>query len=190
MTDDDLTFVLMGTQYEFKPLSGPLEQTPRPDFFADFGYALAAWSRMEHLLTLLVIHINKKASSAILHEPDPQAKFTKLLKLYGKWMGRHPEFAPMRSPHSEVFFQGLLKQADIRNEFAHGAVSHYDEATGDFKLLLTKRVGPDTWRMRETKYAGEVLKRFSHLTNLAHRHFVEVAKALFEKIDPPPTRTP
>lgn len=190
MTDDGLTFVLMGTQYEFMPLSGPLEQTPRPRFFADFGYALAAWSRMEHLLTSLVIHINKKASSAILHEPDPQAKFTGLLKLYGKWIRRHPEFAPLGSPHSEAFFLGLFKQAEIRNEFVHGTITHYDEATGEFKLVHTKRIAPDTWRMRDTTYPGEVLKRFSDRTNLAHLHFVEVAKVLFEKMDPPPTHTP
>jgi hypothetical protein len=182
---DNLTFILKGTGYVFKPLSGPLEQTPHPKFFADLGYALAAWARMEHLLAVLVIHINKKASSSILHEPDPQSKFSKLLRLYAKWLKKHPSYAHLKTQHDAAFFQGLFQQAELRNVFTHGVVTSYDEITGEFTLAHLKRIGADTWKFREVQYSGQALEKFSDLTNLAHRHFVEVAKAQFEEVEPP-----
>jgi len=185
----DPTFTLKGTQYTFKPLSGPLEETPRPKIFSDIGYALASWARMEHLLTTLVIHINKQKSSAILHDPDPSSKFAKLLGLYGKWLGKHSAYAHLKTPHDKAFFTGLFEMAKFRNALAHGVLILCNEATGKFRLLSLSRIGVDTWKAREDEYEIEALKRFSELTNIAHRRFIEVAELLFEKVDPPQSQS-
>ena len=84
-----------------------------------------------------------------------------------------------------VFFHGLFQQAELRNGFTHGVVTSYDETTGEFTLAHLKRIRPDEWKFREVAYSGQALEKFSDLTNLANRHFVEVAKVLFEKVDPP-----
>src|SRR5688572_4819112 len=73
---------LMGEDYKFSPTGGPIDSPKEnADLFCTLGLAQAAWSRMEHMVTVLALHLNKEEASAALHDPDPADAFRRKLKL-------------------------------------------------------------------------------------------------------------
>ncbi len=185
MSNYDPTFVLRGTQIRFSPLGGPLDEAPASLFFADLGYALAAWARMEHMLTCLALHVNKVTASPALHQEDPNTKFSELVKLLRKWISKHHAYANVRSPSDPKFFESLLEMARFRNELVHGSLNAIDEKSGEFHMLQIQRTGRNQWKAKNVTYKIEGLKLLADLSNLAHRHFVELGKAIFEKENEP-----
>jgi hypothetical protein len=55
--------------FEFWPTGGPIDGGPENDhLFALLGRASAAWSRMELLLDIILLHTNKSSESAELYD--------------------------------------------------------------------------------------------------------------------------
>jgi len=120
------TFKLRGGKFTFTPLDGPIDQEPRSPLFDEIGHAILACARLEFLVTALVMHVNKEGASKALHDPDPWATHKALLKLLFKWLREHPEYATLAPMHDEKFYDALLADADLRNEFAHSFLESID----------------------------------------------------------------
>jgi len=187
------TFRLRGRNYTFTPLGGPLDQEPQHPLFHQLGYALACWSRMEHMLTTLVIHINKEAASKSLYDPDPQAKFSGMIRLLRKWISQHPGYSHISSPDEDAkFFEILLEESKLRNELAHSFLQAINPATGSFTMCRLQRKGKNEWEPTTTTYSPEAPSYLATQATTAARHFVEIAKILFDPPDAPgsPVQTP
>ena len=186
------TFRLRDREYTFTPLGGPLDQEPQHTLFHELGYALACWARMEHMLTTLVIHINKEAASEALYDPDPQAKFSGMIRLLRKWISQHPGYSHLASPEDARFFEVLLEESNLRNELAHSFLDAIDPTTGSFTMCRLKRTGKNTWEPITTTYLPEAPGYLAKQATTATRHFVEIAKVVFDPPDDPgaPPETP
>jgi hypothetical protein len=175
------TFEIRDTAYAFTPLGGPIDKDPNAPVFAWIGHAIAAQARLEHLVTSLVMHVNKRDASEALHDPDPRHQYKALLKLLRKWLRNHPAYAKHKLFDDDQFYQGLLKDADLRNEFAHGFLEHVDADTGNFTMCILEKHGADEWTARKVIFAPMMPRMLSTQASLATRHFVEVAKMIFEQ---------
>lgn len=183
------TFRLKGTSHQYTPLGGPIDEENKPSVFAEIGHAIAAQSRVEHLVTSLVLHVNKPSASEVLHDPDPSHQYKRLLKLLRKWLTEHPTYKKFEFLSDDKFYTGLLENADTRNNLAHGFIESIDPKDGSFIVCSFKKSGPDTWRVQKTCFAACAPAALSELATLAAYHFVEVAKAIFERpetSEPPP----
>ena len=155
--------------------------------YSDIGHAIAAQSRVEHLVTSLVLHINKASASEVLHDPDPSHQYKRLLKLLRKWPTKHPDYARFEFLSDDKFYTGLLENADTRNKFAHGFLDSIDPTDGSFIVCGFKKSGEDLWSVHKTCFAAGAPSALSNLAILAAHHFVEVAKVIFER---PETQEP
>jgi hypothetical protein len=180
---DHPTFLLKGGHYTFTPLGGPIDQEPRHHLFEELGHALASWTRMEHMLTTIALHINKEAASQALYDPDPQSKFSGMIRLLRKWISQHPDYKGISSPDDAKFFEVLLEEAKLRNELAHSFLEAIDPETGKFTMCRLRRAGKNTWEPITTTYLPETPAYLGSQATTATRHFVEIAKVVFEPAD-------
>ncbi len=172
------TFRLKDRGYKFKPLGGPLDETTDDPIFRELGYAFIAWSRLEHLLTTLILHINKDAINPLLATEDPPTKFKEMLDFLKKWM-TDSSLAHIRTEHDETLFKGLKELTNTRNEWHHSTLEEVDPKTGDFKMCRLTRIKKNIWQPVTTTYSRLALKTFTEQTIRATKHFVEVAKVIF-----------
>lgn len=175
------TFRLKGSAYPFTPLEGPIDRAPHAKLIAEIGHAMLAFSRLEYMVTTLVLQVNKQAASQTLHDPDPVAKFGALVKLLRRWLTKHPAYTHLTSADDDRFYEALLQDAVLRNELAHGFLESIDHNTGSFTMRHIKRDGRDLWSATTRTYAAKTPTYLGSQATLATRHFVEIAKVIFEK---------
>lgn len=142
-----------------------------------------AWSRLEYIVTALAIHINKKATSEIIYDPDPKTKLRDLLKLVRKWLVRHPEYAGLKSAVDDQFLDLLYKDIDLRNNLVHGFLESVDSRDGTFTVRALKRSGKDTWSALTMTYGVQIPAYLASQATLASRHFTEICKVVFDQGD-------
>jgi hypothetical protein len=171
------------TNYKFTPTGGPID-TPEEsrNLFYALGLAVAAWARMEHTLTAMVMHVNKEAASTVLYEKDPPEAFRRKLKLLRKWLDKHPELETTRSEIDQEFFQSLFDLAEVRNAITHGFIQAFDEPTGEFNLKALKRTGPDVWKFQSADYNIKTLEALTDLSRTANLALLATADTIFATI--------
>lgn len=181
------TYRLSGTNHTFTPFDGPLDKPPPSELLDDIGRAIMAFSRLEYIVTALAIHINKRSASAILHDDDPNAKLSSMLKLVRRWLTKHPEYAALADAADPEFFDLLLKEVNLRNEIVHGLLESIDTDAQTFPTRRIKRSGKDNWSAQTGTYSLQTPKYLASQATLAARHFNELCKALFhaENGEPP-----
>ncbi len=178
------TFALKNSGYRFTPLGGPLDSLPEEHFFHELGYALAAWTRLEHMLTTIILHLNKEEVNINLATEDPPAKFKEMIGFLSKWMS-DPSYAHIRTAHNSVLFDGLKYYAGVRNEWNHSTLESINAQNGDFTMCRLTRKKRGIWEPVTTTYVRSSLSDFATQANRATRHFVEIAKVIFEQPQTP-----
>ena len=179
---DEPSFRLRGSDFSFKPLGGPLDNDPENAWFAAWGRAAAEFARMEHMLAVLVIHINKEAASKVLYEPNPSNSFKALIVILRKWLAEHPDFEAFKDvDEDEKFFDALNEISDRRNDIAHGLLLSVED--GSFKLARIKKAGKDEWRTSVKIFDASMPASIAKLSGIATRHLVEIAKTVFPHED-------
>ena len=160
------SYRLGDTDYEFTPTGGPID-TPSEncDLFFTLGLAVAAWARMEHTLTALVMHVNKEAASATFYEKDPPETFRRKLKLLRKWIEKHDRLEHIRSETYSAFFDRLGELAEVRNSITHGFIQAFDAPSGEFQLKGLRRSDPDVWQFKSTDYNIKMLHVLADLSS-------------------------
>ena len=184
------TFRLAGGTYAFSPIGGPIDQNPRPQLIDDIGFALMSWSRMEFMLTHIVIHINKEGASKTLYNPDPQSKFTGMVKLLRKWLSSHVALAHVTTLYDNSFFDHLIELASVRNEMTHGFLDAIDPTTGIFTMRVMQRVNPNEWKAKSIEFNATTATELAAQSNLAMKHFVAMAETLFPQAPDEQPQTP
>jgi len=103
------------------------------------------------------------------------------VKLLRKWLTKHPNYAEFRQSDDDVFYEALLKSASLRNDIVHGLLESINPDTGEFTMRRIKRVGTDLWSASTATHDANVPKYLASQATLATRHFVEIAKIVFEQ---------
>ena len=173
------TFRLSDTEHTFTPFGGPLDDRAQTALIADIGQAVMAWARLEYILTVLAVHINKRTASSILHHPDPTTKLRGLIKLVRKWLKNHEPFSNFRTPEDDKFFESLLELTDLRNEIVHALLESTDATSKTFTTRRILRTGKDTWSPITAVYSTETPQVLAARATLAARHFIEICKLVF-----------
>lgn len=169
---------MRGSQYEFSPCGGPIDEPDQnAELFVAIGLATAAWGRMEHLLTALVMHLNKAGASEALHDPDPPNAFKRKVKLFEKWINTHPAYSHLKT--NGTFFESLRELADHRNRIAHGHIRSIDKEADTLTIGLLSRSGKDAWSYGTCIMEIPAISEISALANIANRYFTSVADEVF-----------
>lgn len=183
-----LTFKQFGGTLETTPLGGPLDQTPTPDILAAMGAAISSFARLEYMVSVIGLHVNKREANPILFKNDPNSKFPKMLALVRRWLSSHQDYEWTRTELDEFFYTELQKDAEFRNDLAHAFLHAYDQSTGNVELRSIRRTGPSTWQQRAIDTGIAQILGLKDRANLATQHFVEIADSLFQ--NHPPSETP
>lgn len=179
------TFRLAGSDHTFTPIGGPLDDPQRSQLLEDIGRAIMGWARFEYLVTTIAIHVNKQEANAALHDPDPSAKMSSLIKLVQKWITRHPPYAALAPAFDNRLVNVLLEDIKNRNALAHSLLEAVDADTRTLTLRRLKRDGKDEWSACTLTIDLELPSRLAAQANLASRHLVELCKVLFPQDQTP-----
>ena len=181
------TFALRGGKITTTPIGGPLDVSPPPHIVTAIGAAISSFARLEYMVTVIGLHVNKHAADAILYKRDPNSKFPEMLRLVRKWMSCHSAYKQARTSTDDFFYGELQKDTDFRNDLAHAFLHSFDPVTGDAELRSIRRTGKETWEHRAIDTGLIQIKALADQANLATRHFVEIAKLIFDDDQPPQT---
>jgi hypothetical protein len=177
-------YKLRGMPYQFEPTGGPIDDPDHAiDLFRALGLAIAAWARMEHLVTALTIHINKRAASKALHDPVPSNAFRRKLTLLEKWITKHPPYQHLQACGDSAFFEHLAELAIKRNIIVHGHIESYDPVTMILLVRGINSAGKDTWKASTRSFSLTDLSAIAGASNAANNYFASIADELFEKAD-------
>lgn len=176
---------LAGTSYRLRPLHGPLEQLDSDTVYMAIGRFITEWSRMEHLIIALALHLNKKEASPALHDPDPKMAFKRIVALLRRWLTSNTTARPP-APISPAFFDHLIGYSDTRNFLAHGFLS--ERCGGLLTFQSITRSGPAGYEVKSLRIELEAVHQGATLIKQATLALIEIANVVFPKGSAEPPR--
>jgi hypothetical protein len=172
----DRRYRLQGStiDFEFRPTGGPIDDPfPNRKLFAAIGKASAAWARMELMLDIILLHINKESEAAAIYDPRYPRFFKQKLKLMKRWL-RHLKLAADEATFRQTL--AILKElANTRNDVLHSCITSYDRATERFNYISIRFLGDDRFEVKERAFFVEGLNQLYVMANKATLALTEVA---------------
>jgi hypothetical protein len=174
--------------FEFYPSGGPIDRKEGTEaLFELLGRASAAWARMELMLDIILLHINKASESPEIYDPEHPVSFKRKLKLMKRWL-KHPKLAPGRN----IFRKSLaiLKTlADTRNDVLHSHITSFDPQTGRIGFLSLRFLGDDNFQMQSGEYSVERLQALLEMATKSTLALTELADLVMPHGDSPSPQT-
>jgi hypothetical protein len=109
--------------FVFYPSGGPVDAITTDALFQLLGRASAAWARLELMLDVLLLHINKESEAPELYKRHPNT-FKEKVDLLKRWL-KHPKLAP-EADISRRSLSILKELANTRNDVLHSCITAYD----------------------------------------------------------------
>lgn len=167
--------------FAFYPSGGPIDELITTNaLFQLLGRASAAWARLELMLDVLLLHINKESEAPELYKRHPNT-FKEKIDLLRRWL-KHPKLAPEAdiSRRSLSIFKEL---ANTRNDVLHSCITAYDPQTETISFASLQPLGKDNFQLRTGEYSMNRLRVLLSLANNSTLALTEWADLVMPRLE-------
>lgn len=144
-----------------------------------YGFAMAAWARLETHLDALTIHINKPSHDTTLYEGPHPVSFEKKIAVLKRWFNNFQPLSSHKDDMRELTSRLKMLSKEHRNVYFHAIPASYDASKDTIEFHHIRLDRENNLRARHIVVPLASLAAFAELTNMCNDYLSRITQQVF-----------